>query len=200
MTSTAIAKYSYEPQREDELRLCKGDVVTVLEKSSDGWWKGQCHGETGWFPSNYIDESPPNTFSPAKMLAGGDIGNGIQKPKNISMISSPKQTILEVVIALYSFDAQTAGELSFRKGERLEIIDHPAHDPEWWKARNSKGCTGLVPTNYIEVLERNPSANKDNFISSAVVQDKRALIATASSNGSFPSAPLKTRYYGVIHA
>lgn len=41
MTSTAVAKYSYEPQREDELRLCKGDVVTVLEKSSDGWWKGQ---------------------------------------------------------------------------------------------------------------------------------------------------------------
>lgn len=37
----AVAKYSYDPQREDELRLCKGDVVTVLEKSSDGWWKGK---------------------------------------------------------------------------------------------------------------------------------------------------------------
>lgn len=37
---TAVAKYSYEPQREDELRLTKGDVVDVLEKSSDGWWKG----------------------------------------------------------------------------------------------------------------------------------------------------------------
>lgn len=41
ITSYAVAKYSYEPQREDELRLSKGDVVTVTEKSSDGWWKGQ---------------------------------------------------------------------------------------------------------------------------------------------------------------
>ncbi len=39
--ASAIAKYTYEPQRDDELRLYKGDVVVVLEKSSDGWWKGQ---------------------------------------------------------------------------------------------------------------------------------------------------------------
>ncbi|VDM48577.1 unnamed protein product, partial [Toxocara canis] len=188
MTSTAVAKYSYEPQREDELRLCKGDVVTVLEKSSDGWWKGQCHGETGWFPSNYIDESPPSTFSPAKVI--GDMGNGVQKVNSGSMMPPSNQRILEIVITLYAFDAQSAGELSFRKGERLEIIEHPAHDPEWWKARNSKGCTGLVPTNYIEVIERNPSTNSDNFTSVPVVQEKRPVVP-ASSNG-FSSPPLKS--------
>uniref|UniRef100_A0A914ZMR6 Cytoplasmic protein NCK2 n=2 Tax=Parascaris univalens TaxID=6257 RepID=A0A914ZMR6_PARUN len=191
MTSTAVAKYSYEPQREDELRLIKGDVVTVLEKSSDGWWKGQCHDETGWFPSNYIDESPPNTFSPAK-IAGG-IGNGMQKTNSGAMMPSSNQRIMEIVITLYAFDAQSAGELSFRKGERLEIIEHPAHDPEWWKARNSKGCTGLVPTNYIEVIERNPPANNDKFIAPSVVQEKRPMVpaAAVSSNG-FSSAPLKS--------
>ncbi|KAK6033944.1 SH3 domain protein [Cooperia oncophora] len=34
--------------------------------------------------------------------------------------------------------------------ERLDIIDHPAHDPDWWLARNSAGQQGLVPKNYIE--------------------------------------------------
>lgn len=54
------------------------------------------------------------------------------------------------MVALYNFDAQNVEELSFKKGEKLDIIDHPAHDPEWWQARNSLGQTGLVPTNYIQ--------------------------------------------------
>lgn len=186
--SSAVAKYSYEPQRDDELRLCKGDVVTVMEKSSDGWWKGQCRGETGWFPSNYIDESPPNTFSPPK--AAVDIG-AITQINNNSIIQPTSQRVLEVVITLYAFDAQNAEELSFRKGERLEILEHPAHDPEWWKARNSKGCTGLVPTNYIEVIEHNPSSSVDNFANQSIVIDKRAMIIPAPTNGySFGSSKI----------
>lgn len=39
----------------------------------------------------------------------------------------------------------------FRSGEQLDIIDHPADDPEWWTARNSVGHSGLVPRNYIKV-------------------------------------------------
>lgn len=42
----ATAKYAYEPQRDDELRLAKGDVVSVMDKSSDGWWKGEVSSST----------------------------------------------------------------------------------------------------------------------------------------------------------
>lgn len=37
----AEAKYDYQPQREDELALRKGVQVKVVDKSSDGWWKGE---------------------------------------------------------------------------------------------------------------------------------------------------------------
>jgi hypothetical protein len=37
----AIAKFAYEPQRDDELRLSKGDHLNVLDKSADGWWRGE---------------------------------------------------------------------------------------------------------------------------------------------------------------
>ena len=52
ISSYAIAKYNYEPQRPDELPLQRGDNVLVVERSSDGWWKGEYNGQTGWFPSN----------------------------------------------------------------------------------------------------------------------------------------------------
>uniref|UniRef100_A0A915L6Z6 Uncharacterized protein n=1 Tax=Romanomermis culicivorax TaxID=13658 RepID=A0A915L6Z6_ROMCU len=66
----AQARYDYEPNREDELRLAKGQYLAVLEQSSDGWWKGvnilslnldesqillvARQDKTGWFPSNYV--------------------------------------------------------------------------------------------------------------------------------------------------
>lgn len=39
--SRAIVKFPYEPNMDDELRLAKGDIVVVTERSSDGWWRGE---------------------------------------------------------------------------------------------------------------------------------------------------------------
>ena len=43
--------------RDDEISLMKGAIVTIMEKSPDGWWRGECgQGKVGWFPSNYVQE------------------------------------------------------------------------------------------------------------------------------------------------
>ncbi|KAH7720778.1 Protein NCK-1 a [Aphelenchoides avenae] len=162
--SEATAKYAYDPQRDDELRLAKGDVVSVVDKSSDGWWKGEINGQIGWFPSNYVEETaslPPTVLSSNGYNANG--GNSAYPTTNGSSAfnggypaAGGYGEVLEVVTALYSFDAQNAEELSFGKGETLDVIEHPPHDPEWWRARNARGETGLVPTNYIEVVQSNP--------------------------------------------
>jgi len=44
--------------------------------------------------------------------------------------------------------------LSFSKGDRLEVLDRPASDPEWFKARNQMGQVGLVPSNYLQELSQ----------------------------------------------
>ncbi|EGT58167.1 hypothetical protein CAEBREN_22270 [Caenorhabditis brenneri] len=36
-----VVKFTYEPRLEDELGLVKGDYVNVIEKNTDGWWKGE---------------------------------------------------------------------------------------------------------------------------------------------------------------
>lgn len=63
------------------------------------------------------------------------------------------ESVLDIVVALYSFNSNNDTELSFEKGDRLEIVDRPPTDPEWFRARNQKGQIGLVPRNYLQELQ-----------------------------------------------
>ena len=131
--SEAIVKYNYTPVREDEVALTKGDRVYVLEKEGDGWWRGESSGKTGWFPSNYVE------------IIKGDnkAGNVICK-----------------VRTLYAFKPTNPEELNFEKDTVLEIVDQPRDDPEWWKARKEDGTIGLVPKNYVKILDGNQEENR----------------------------------------
>uniref|UniRef100_A0A3P9QEK5 Hematopoietic cell-specific Lyn substrate 1 n=1 Tax=Poecilia reticulata TaxID=8081 RepID=A0A3P9QEK5_POERE len=41
-------------QADDEISFNPDDVITNIEMIDEGWWKGQCHGRTGLFPSAYV--------------------------------------------------------------------------------------------------------------------------------------------------
>jgi len=153
----AIAKYSYQAQQEDELSLTKGDKIIVLEKSSDGWWKCDLgNDKIGWIPSNYVieetNENEKNGLSTNK-LNGNENGNQTNgKNTIVNDLPAPPIQFIELVIALYSFKCENDEELSFEKGEQLEIIDKPACDPDWYMAKNKLGETGLIPKNYVQTL------------------------------------------------
>uniref|UniRef100_A0A1A9UPK8 Cytoplasmic protein NCK1 n=1 Tax=Glossina austeni TaxID=7395 RepID=A0A1A9UPK8_GLOAU len=128
---TAVVKYNYQAQQPDELSLTKGTRILILEKSNDGWWRGQSGSAVGWFPSNYTTEDCDNDGVHTYAMA---------------------ENVLDIVVALYSFNSNNDQELSFEKGDRLEIVDRPASDPDWYKARNNQGQVGLVPRNYLQEL------------------------------------------------
>lgn len=48
-----IGTFNFEAENPDELPFKKGDILMVLEKNDDGWWKGELNGKVGVFPSNY---------------------------------------------------------------------------------------------------------------------------------------------------
>lgn len=58
------AIYDYEPQSSNEIALTEGDILMVLEKSTDDdWWKAKKKGHAeddeepeGLIPNNYIEE------------------------------------------------------------------------------------------------------------------------------------------------
>ena len=49
------AVYTYAAQYEDELSFEAGETVTVVNKDEADWWKGECNGKSGVFPSNYVE-------------------------------------------------------------------------------------------------------------------------------------------------
>ncbi|XP_065194671.1 osteoclast-stimulating factor 1-like [Sycon ciliatum] len=58
------ASYAYQAQRPDELSFDEGDILYVLEKGADGWWKAKVGGKEGFIPHNYVSESAETIDNP----------------------------------------------------------------------------------------------------------------------------------------
>uniref|UniRef100_A0A665UAB3 Osteoclast-stimulating factor 1 n=1 Tax=Echeneis naucrates TaxID=173247 RepID=A0A665UAB3_ECHNA len=52
------ALYNFTPEQDDELTLKEGDLLNIYTKEENGWWFGELDGQTGHFPSAYVEELP----------------------------------------------------------------------------------------------------------------------------------------------
>ncbi|KAL9070403.1 MAG: hypothetical protein Q9157_005834, partial [Trypethelium eluteriae] len=115
------AVYDYVPQGENELTIQEGDLLFVLEKSTeDDWWKAKKKAASedeeepeGLIPNNYVEEARPTLHAKT----------------------------------LYDYTRQTDEELSFSQDAILDVYD--TTDPDWALV-GLDGEYGFVPANYIE--------------------------------------------------
>ncbi|UYV77205.1 CTTN [Cordylochernes scorpioides] len=54
MGLTAVALYDYQAADDDEISFDPDDLITNIELIDEGWWRGECHGQVGLFPANYV--------------------------------------------------------------------------------------------------------------------------------------------------
>ncbi|XP_052580789.1 nephrocystin-1 isoform X2 [Peromyscus californicus insignis] len=73
--------------------------------------------------------------------------------------TSPTQADIVKYFALGDFAAQQAGDLTFKKGDILHIIEKKPDG--WWLAKDAEGNEGLIPRTYLE-----PCTKKDKQESS----------------------------------
>ncbi|KAI1318512.1 Transmembrane osmosensor [Mortierella claussenii] len=68
-----------------------------------------------------------------------------------SVVVTPAQVYAYKARALYSYDAspEDRNELSFAKGEILDIVDNQG---KWWQARKQDGSIGIAPSNYLQLI------------------------------------------------
>ena len=97
-------------------------------------------------PTNYHQSSihggPMSAHNPS---VNSPITLGPQTSLNHGVSYVPRGPIY---IALFDYDQRTSEDLSFRKGERLEIINN--NDGDWWQARSLETLReGYIPSNYV---------------------------------------------------
>lgn len=56
----------------------------------------------------------------------------------------------QVCTALYDYAAQAAGDLSFKAGDRITILERTADQNGWWTG-SLNGATGVFPGNYVQL-------------------------------------------------
>ncbi|KAG0276370.1 hypothetical protein BGZ95_007616 [Linnemannia exigua] len=67
-------------------------------------------------------------------------------PKRIGVPGGAK-----MAVALYDYDAQQAGDLSFRKDDHIEIVERSNNPNEWWTGKLN-GKQGIFPGTYVQEL------------------------------------------------
>jgi hypothetical protein len=124
------ATYDYAPQDDNEIAITEGDLLFILEKGEDDWWKAKKKATSdqeeepeGLVPSNYVEEVKP-----------------LAKAK-----------------AVYEYTRQTDEELSFAEDAVMEVFDTTDDD---WTLVGLNGEYGFAPANYIEIAgsESEPAA------------------------------------------
>lgn len=84
--------------------------------------------------------------SPAHLSAALAAAAGA--PAGSVMMPATRSIRGQIVVALYTYQGSEFGDMTFKKGDMMEIVDDS--DPDWWVARHlTSGEKGHIPRNYV---------------------------------------------------
>ena len=75
--------------------------------------------------------------------------------QQIPQINQPRRNTFGIkpkfAVAIFDYDAQVPEDLDIKERDLLEILNDNGN---WWKAKNQRtGKIGLMPSNYVRLLE-----------------------------------------------
>ncbi|KAI1137885.1 hypothetical protein F5Y05DRAFT_64932 [Hypoxylon sp. FL0543] len=141
----ALIQYDYQKAEDNELELREGEYVTNIEMVDEDWWMGtNAQGETGLFPSNYVelvdDEAEEATAGHA----------AVPPPPAPAAEAEPEPAAGggHTATAQFDYEAAEDNELSFPEGAKITDLEFP--DEDWWFGHYN-GASGLFPANYVQL-------------------------------------------------
>ncbi|KIY64494.1 BAR-domain-containing protein [Cylindrobasidium torrendii FP15055 ss-10] len=93
--------------------------------------------------------APPPPYSPPPPGSSAGAAPTKRAPPPPPPLKPKPKPAAHYVVALYDFDAQAEGDLSFRVGDRIEIVEKTASAEDWWTGRLD-GAQGVFPGNYVQ--------------------------------------------------
>nr|XP_056712131.1 intersectin-2 [Euleptes europaea] len=121
---------AYAASGAEQLSLAPGQLILILKKNSSGWWQGELQArgkkrQKGWFPATHVKLLGPS-----------------------SERTTPAALPTCQVIAMYDYSANNEDELSFSKGQLINVLNKD--DADWWQGEVN-GVSGLFPSNYVKM-------------------------------------------------
>ncbi|KAA8646527.1 hypothetical protein EYZ11_004817 [Aspergillus tanneri] len=99
-----------------------------------------------------VVENPPPPYTSAASSGSSFLTAAKSKPAPPPPKPKPARfsASVETVTALYDYEAQAHGDLSFSAGDVIEIIQRTDNQNEWWSGRVD-GREGQFPANYVQL-------------------------------------------------
>lgn len=118
----AVAQYDYERAEENELELHEGEHITNIDMIDDDWWMGQNNrGETGLFPSNYVELVEPSAAAAASSPMSRPVpALAVEAPEETEPApAAPTGKAGATATAQFEYEASEDNELSFPDGATI---------------------------------------------------------------------------------
>ena len=134
--------FDFPGEHSGDLPLLTGGFVYLLDKLSDGWYKGVLPGagsEEGIFPEAFIEIIEPLPDKPKEI---------IEKPAELPKIETGYSGT-----AIYDFPGGTEGDLSFNMGD---VISNIISVTDEWLQGELNGMQGIFPAGFIEKIVTTP--------------------------------------------
>ncbi|KAM8808844.1 SH3 domain-containing protein 19 [Eudromia elegans] len=137
-----VARFEFIGDQKDELSFSEGETIILKEYVNEEWAKGELRGTSGIFPLNFVEviEDLPKTGMRVSLKS---------KVEGSSSLPQNNRYSVEWCEALHDFTAETKDDLSFKKGDCIQILEQV--DAEWYRGRlNEK--EGIFPAVFVQTL------------------------------------------------
>ncbi|NXO26584.1 SH319 protein, partial [Cisticola juncidis] len=135
-----VARFEYIGDQKDELSFSEGETILLKEYVNEEWAKGELRGMSGIFPLNFVEvvEDLPGTGTETAMK---------NKVEVLSSFPQNNRRSAEWCEALHDFTAETKDDLSFKRGDSIQILEQI--DLEWYRGRLN-GKEGIFPAVFVQ--------------------------------------------------
>ncbi|EJW84104.1 hypothetical protein WUBG_04984, partial [Wuchereria bancrofti] len=141
-----IALYDFDSSVSGDLTFRANDEIYVVERINDDWLCGKIGVRQGIFPANYVREITVPLTAPSEPISC--------------------YTSAEYISALYDYNSDVEGDLIFKAGDQIEVLEWVNED---WLRGKLNGKIGLVPRTYIENCSSKIDAGKHLNITNTIV-------------------------------
>uniref|UniRef100_A0A3P9Q9C3 Tyrosine-protein kinase n=1 Tax=Poecilia reticulata TaxID=8081 RepID=A0A3P9Q9C3_POERE len=135
------------------------------------------------YPNFGVTAIPNYNNFHAPVGQGVTVFGGVNTSSHTGTLRTRGGTGVTLFVALYDYEARTEDDLSFRKGERFQILNSTEGD--WWDARSlTTGGSGYIPSNYVAPVDSIQA--EDWYFGKLGRKDaERQLLSTGNPRGTY---------------